>query len=71
MSDDSITGDAFVPQEPRLARSLEDAQVKSIVESLLFAAHQPISFLQIKDIFHGVTLRVDKAESFTAFEEAT
>src|ERR1022692_38310 len=54
------TTEAFIPVEQALPTELEDAQVKSIIESILFAAIHPISFAQIKGVFHGVDLSSDR-----------
>ncbi len=52
--------DAFIPVEIALPTELEDAQVKSIIESLLFASVHPVSFAQIKGVFHGVDITSDR-----------
>jgi len=57
---ETVITEAFIPVEIALPTELEDAQVKSIIESLLFAAIHPISFAQIKGVFHGVDITSDR-----------
>jgi segregation and condensation protein B len=59
-SETSNSVEAFVPVEIALPTELEDAQVKSIIESLLFASVHPVSFAQIKGVFHGVDITSDR-----------
>lgn len=54
------SGSAFIPVEIALPTELEDASVKSIIESLLFASVHPLSFAQIKGVFHGVDITSDR-----------
>src|ERR1700733_6685098 len=57
---EAAVAEAFVPVEIALPTELEDAQVKSIIESLLFATVHPLSFAQIKGVFHGVDISSDR-----------
>jgi segregation and condensation protein B len=54
------TTEAFVPVEIALPTELEDTKAKSIIESLLFASVHPLSFAQIKGVFHGVDITSDR-----------
>ena len=39
---------------------VEDEQIESIVESILFASDRPVSFLSIQQVFKGTTVKKDK-----------
>ncbi len=60
VADVTASVEAFVPGEVALPTELEDAQVKSIIESILFASAHPLTFAQIKGVFHGVDISSDR-----------
>lgn len=39
---------------------VEDEQIESIVESILFASDRPVSFMSIQQVFKGTTVKKDK-----------
>jgi segregation and condensation protein B len=52
--------EALTPVEITLPSELEDTQVRSVVESILFAQVHPISFAQLKGVFYGTNVTSDR-----------
>ena len=52
--------EAFVKEEYNLPKDLADAQIKSVLESILFASVHPISFAALKAVFSGTNVDSEK-----------
>jgi segregation and condensation protein B len=66
---ESVATEAFIPVETVLPSDLEDPQIKSIIESLLFASIHPISFAQLKSVFYNTNVDSDRLRDILAHLE--
>lgn len=52
--------DAFEAAQIEDLEFVEDEQIESIIESILFASDRPVSFASIQQVFKGTTVKKDK-----------